>query len=133
MALYVTDTHPLLWYTTGRHVKLSKEALRIFRDAEAGGALIFVPAVALWEVSVLIRAGRFALARPFAEWAETFLTQVGFELAPLDPIVIAETLQFHLNGDPFDVAIVATARLKDLPLITKDEKIFRSGLIDVAW
>jgi hypothetical protein len=33
----------------------------------------------------------------------------------------------------FDVATVATARLKDLPLITKDEKIFRSALVDVAW
>ena len=133
MALYVTDTHPLLWYGEARHAKLSKEALRIFRDAEAGRALIFVPAVVLWEVSVLIRAGRIQLSQPFSQWVGMLLAQAGFELAPLDPAVIAETLQFHLNGDPFDAAVVATARLKDLPLITKDEGIVLSGLVEVAW
>ena len=34
MALYVTDTHPLLWYTAGQHYKLSKTALRLFKEAE---------------------------------------------------------------------------------------------------
>jgi hypothetical protein len=51
----------------------------------------------------------------------------------MDPLVIAEALVFYLNGDPFDAAVVATARLKDVPPITKDENIIRSGLTDVAW
>jgi PIN domain nuclease of toxin-antitoxin system len=133
MALYVTDTHPLLWYGEARHGRLSKDALRIFRDAEAGRALIFVPAVVLWEISLLLRAGRIQLSQPLSEWVDMLLTQPGFELAPLDPAVIAETLVVYLNGDPFDAAVVATARLKDVPLITKDENIIRSGLTDVAW
>jgi PIN domain nuclease of toxin-antitoxin system len=37
------------------------------------------------------------------------------------------------SRDPFDVSIVATAKLKDLPLITKDEKITESGVVAVAW
>jgi len=87
----------------------------------------------LWEVSLLIRAGRIKLSQSFAVWADMLLTQPGFELAPLDPAVIAETMQFHLNGDLFDAAVVATARLKDLPLITKDQEITLSGLTQVAW
>jgi PIN domain nuclease of toxin-antitoxin system len=133
MALYVTDTHPLLWYGEARHAKLSRGALRIFREAEAGRALICVPAVVLWEVSLLILVGRIRLSQPFSEWVDMLLAQPGFELAPLDLAVIAETLQFHLNNDLFDAAVVATAHLKDVPLITKDEDMVLSGLIDVAW
>jgi PIN domain nuclease of toxin-antitoxin system len=81
MALYVTDTHPLLWYGEARHAKLSK-ALCVFRDAEARRALIFVPAVVFWEVSLLIRIGRIELSQPFSEWVDMLLAQAGFELAP---------------------------------------------------
>jgi hypothetical protein len=35
-------------------------------------------------------------------------------------------MQFSFNGDPFDAVIVATAVLKDLPLITSDQAIVAS-------
>jgi PIN domain nuclease of toxin-antitoxin system len=49
----------------------------------------------------------------------------------LDVIVQLHRLRFH--GDPFDRAIVATAKLMDLPLITKDEMIVSAKLVDIAW
>jgi len=35
--------------------------------------------------------------------------------------------------DPFDSVIMATAKVMDLPLITRDEEISRSRLVEVYW
>ncbi len=132
MSLYVTDTHPLLWYVTESHSKLSKVALRIFHDANSERALIYVPAVVLFELSWLYKLGRAPMREPFGQWAAVLLKQVGFDFAPLDLEVITEASYLDLR-DPFDAAIVATARIKDLPLITKDRRIADAGVVEIAW
>ncbi|HEY2931672.1 MAG TPA: type II toxin-antitoxin system VapC family toxin [Acidobacteriota bacterium] len=132
MTLHVTDTHPLLWYAAGQHQKLSRTALRLFKNAENNRGLIYVPVVVLWEVALLIKKRRFELLQPFSLWSGMLLAQPGFELALLEPEAISQAMQFHLR-DLFDAAIVATARIKDLPLITKDQHITEAKIIEIAW
>lgn len=43
----------------------------------------------------------------------------------------AHQLNFH--NDPFDVLIVATAKILDMPLITKDRIITDAHVVDVVW
>lgn len=133
MPLYVTDAHPLFWYATKSYTKLSKKALRIFEEADRQRALVYVPALALWEIARLLQLGRAPLMEPFEWWAKRLLTQRGFELAPLDLHVIAEGSRLTFTSDPFDAGIVATARLRDLPLITKDREIIAARIVEVAW
>ncbi len=133
MALYVTDTHPLVWYTTGHLAKLSKKAARIFEDVIAGRALVYVPAPVLWEIVLLAKRQRIRIHEEFGPWAEMLLGQPGFEFAPLDLQVIALAGTFGFTRDPFDSAIVATAKLRDLPLITRDEEITAAGVVEIAW
>jgi len=90
MSVYVTDTHSLVWYFTQQRKKLSRRALTAFEQAEDSEAFIYIPAVALWEISRHEQLG-----------------------------------VINLN--------VATARLKDLPLITKDQAITGSGIVEVCW
>jgi PIN domain nuclease of toxin-antitoxin system len=47
--------------------------------------------------------------------------------------MIAEASRLTFTHDPFDSAIVATARLKDLPLITKDQQVISARVVEVAW
>jgi PIN domain nuclease of toxin-antitoxin system len=133
MSIYVTDTHPLVWHAADHPHKLSRKVLRIFREAEEGRALVLVPALVLWEITLLIRAGKIKLSQPFADWMEMLFLLPGFELVPLDPPVIAEAMQVHFTNDPFDAAIVSTALIRNLPLITKDQSIIEAGLVKVAW
>ena len=132
MSVFVTDTHPLVWYSAGAHARLSRRALRAFDAAVGREALIYVPALVLWEVTILIRIGRVRLRDPFASWAARLVAHPGFELAPLDVPVLAEAAGYALE-DPFDGAIVATARVMDLPLITRDQRIVESRLVDIHW
>lgn len=46
MSIYVTDTHPLVYYN-GRARHLSDRARTIFDQADNGAALILIPAPAL--------------------------------------------------------------------------------------
>ena len=69
MSVYVTDTHPLIYYFTQTHSKLSRRTLRTFEQAERGEAFIYVPAVVLWEVSILEKNGEIRLNEPYEDWA----------------------------------------------------------------
>lgn len=133
MSVYVTDTHPLIWYAANQKAKFSKKVLRIFEKASANQALIYVPTAVLWEITLLIKAGQIRLPQPFAHWAEALGSQLGFEIALLDATVLETALKVRINGDPFDEVIVATALTLDLPLITKDTAITNSQLIKVIW
>ena len=133
MALYVTDTHPLVWFTTETYRQLSPKALRAFQRASRGEVLIWVPAMAIWEAGLLQRIRRVRLKPSFRDWAETLVTQRGFALAPMDLDTVHSSLEFEPNSDLFDVSIVATARQKELPLITKDGAITESGAVEIFW
>jgi PIN domain nuclease of toxin-antitoxin system len=133
MSLYVTDTHPLLWYSTETYKKLSPQVLRIFKRASNGEALIWVPAMALWEAGLLERIKRVKFKLPFREWSQALIAQPGFALAPLDSHVVDSALAVQQGMDVFDLSILATARAKDLPLITKDTTITQSKAVEVLW
>ena len=118
MSVYVTDTHPLVYYAGRNKVQLSD---------------IMIPAPALWEVSMLEQAGHIKLRKPFREWTRDLLRNPCFEFTLLDAEIITEARDYHFNNDIFDAVIVATARLRDLPLITKDMDITGSGLVEIYW
>ncbi|HEX5085164.1 MAG TPA: PIN domain-containing protein [Blastocatellia bacterium] len=115
MSVYVTDTHPLIYYAGRNNVQLSDRAREAFEQAERGEAFILIPAPALWEVSMLEQAGHIKLRKPFREWVRDLLRNPCFECTPLDAEIIIEARDYHFNNDIFDAAIVATARLRDLP------------------
>jgi PIN domain nuclease of toxin-antitoxin system len=54
-----------------------------------------------------------------------------FNCVPLDEQVIIEARRHNFNRDVFDAVIVAAARLKDAPLITKDQAILEAQAVEV--
>lgn len=132
VSVYVTDTHPLVWYATNKNAKLSRKALVAFNAASRGEALIYIPAFVFWEVAVLLKIGRISLEEEFGDWAEHLTAQAGFDLAPFTIEVVTEAYSYPFT-DPFDGVITATARVMDLALITKDSDITDSGLADTYW
>jgi PIN domain nuclease of toxin-antitoxin system len=60
VSVYVTDTHPLIWYATDNHRQLPRKVLRAFHAAAGAAALIYVPVFVLWELAVRLKVGRIA-------------------------------------------------------------------------
>ena len=133
MSVFVTDTHPLIWYTSGKHTRLSQRVVRIFDAAFADRALVVIPSAVFWEISLLLDHDKIKLREPFEHWAAALTARKGIDMAALGLDVIAEAHHLKFHGDPFDRTIVATAKLMDLPLITRDEMIVNSKLVDIAW
>ena len=127
----VADTHALLVHAGGRG--LGPKAARLFSDAEAGRALVYVPTAVMWEVTLLARAGKINLRRTARAFFTDLFTNAAYQ--PFDQtheqVFAADELRF--NRDPFDALIVAAAQVLGLPLMTRDADIVESGAIRTIW
>lgn len=132
MAMFVTDTHAIGQYAQMKHSKLGREALRLFKQADEGQVLIHIPTVTLWEIAVHIRNGHIELPMRFDEWCKFLLTKRGFMVEPLEWNDVDEARHLPFS-DPFDCLITGTALRLGIPLITKDQAIVDSGLVETVW
>lgn len=133
MSVFVTDTHPVIWFFGNKHQNLSPKVIAAFQAAASGNGFIYVPAVVLWETAILERKGRIRLNDGFSRWTENIFKNSGFGIAPLEPSAIDLAVAYNFNNDPFDSAIAATAVNLSLPLITKDAAITDSNLVEIHW
>ena len=129
MKAYVLDTHAFVWYLRGRRV--GKAAGRVLREIDRGASRAWVPAIALVEIAVLYERRRSAIG--VAE-VEASMAR-NSELRPL-PLDFAQAKEFALLrgiADPFDRLIMAAGRSTGCPIVTADERIAASGLVQVIW
>ncbi len=131
-AAAVTDTHALLFHAAGGR-GLGPKAAAFFDRCERREAILYVPAAAMWECSLLARAGRVNLRRTVRAFFDDLFSNPAYQPLDVTPedVFLADELRF--NRDPFDALIVASARNADLPLITRDGDIRGSGIVKVIW
>jgi PIN domain nuclease of toxin-antitoxin system len=126
----VTDTHALLWYM-GASRKLSRNAKRAFEKAEAGIWTIHVPSAVLYEAVLLDERGRIRIA--YDALVEQLELQEGFRVASFSSDDVTEARALRPLVDPFDRMIAGASRRLGYPLITNDERITKSRLVEVYW
>jgi PIN domain nuclease of toxin-antitoxin system len=132
--LFVTDTHPLIYFFCDGGKRLSKKAKHTFEDAVANQpTIIFVPAPVLWELSLLVEASRVILARPFTEWVDELFAYPMINSIPFDHETVEIFHQVRYHSDPFDRAIVATAKQLELPLISNDGTMHKAKPCKLLW
>lgn len=128
----VTDTHALVFHGAGGG-RLGPKARQHFDACERRQAILYVPVVVIWEISLLARAVRISLRRPLGEFFDDLFSNPAYQ--PIDTtaahVLIADELRF--TRDPFDALIVATARDLGLPLVTRDAQIRESGAVRAIW
>jgi len=129
---FVTDTHPLLLHAAGGSA-LSRRAAACFAACERREALIYVPAVVLWETSLLARVGRVHLGRSLRAFAEELFSNPAYQALDLGLEQIAIADEARPNDDPFDALVCAAAATLGLPLVTRDRAIQDWGRIRTVW
>lgn len=126
---YVVDTHAFLWYLTD-NPSLSAKARIIFDASEKGQAAIIIPIIVLLESIDIFDKKKINLK---FEEVLSKITQAGnFAVSEVDLGLLIEVNKTRGFKDLHDRVIVATARLFDVPLITKD-KIIRSIYHKTIW
>lgn len=132
--LYVTDTHPLVYFSTGKTQKLGRAARRIFHAATQGQARISIPVTVLEEVLRLVEDGKIHLLTSFAELVATYQQVASpFFIQDYTPDILLSVARFPAIRDPFDRVIVATAHALDYPLITADSFLHEGRFVPLVW
>lgn len=132
--LYVTDTHPLLHFITGKTRRLGKSARRIFEDAERGRSHVIVPITVLEEILRLQEKGTIRLTLPFHEFVARYQQESStFVIQDYTPDILLSVAQFPAIRDPFDRVIVATASALAYPLITNDGFLRDGQFVPIVW
>jgi PIN domain nuclease of toxin-antitoxin system len=132
-SLAVTDAHGLVWYGTERWRKLGKKARKFFADADRGKAVVYVPTIALVEISEAHQRGAIHLSDGFSVWCSRLFTSGNFFPAELTVDIVIGAEALYTIRERGDRLIAATALVHDLPLVTRDPEIGKAAGVDVIW
>lgn len=126
---YLLDTHILTWFLTAPQ-KLSAEQRRIMRKAAGRGEPLAYSAITLLEIAVVFGIGNRKAPAIAAQILQDVEDDPNFLILPITFQIATEVASMspHLQ-DPNDRAIVATARIHQLTLLTADERIIKSKLV----
>ncbi|MFW6296800.1 MAG: type II toxin-antitoxin system VapC family toxin [Halothece sp.] len=120
--MIVLDTHIWIWWVSDDPL-LTNDYKDYIQAHESQG--LGVSAISCWEVAKLVELNRLILSCPVQEWLDQALSYAGVLLLDLTPVICVESTQLpgNFHKDPADQIIVATARIYDSFLVTKDTKI----------
>lgn len=129
----VADSHAVVWYVHGSK-QLSEPARAALAEAEAENGLVVSVAtlIDLWYVTQTTQA---VTAPQLLTLRERLVSSDAVIFQPVT-IAIADAttaIPRAVLADPWDRLIVATASVLDIPLVTRDRAIQRSGLVSTVW
>ena len=130
---FIIDTHILVWWLRNETDRLTKTQLHILAETEKLREPVAISAMSLWELAMLLSRGRIQ-AYGTVEASVRLLTE-GIVVKPITPEIAAIAAQFPSDfpQDPADRLITATAKAEGLALVTRDEKLRASPLLQTIW
>ncbi len=116
------DTCAAVWLVKGD--SLAAEAEQALRRASDTGASTYVSLITAWEIGMLVSKGRLAIARDPKAFFERLLF-LGLEAAELSSTILVNSsfLPASTLRDPADRIIAATARERNLRVMTRDKAL----------
>lgn len=119
--MIVLDTCALIWWTLDPE-NLSEPALKACENIYRTGGII--SSISLWEIGIKIKKGTLDIGLTLEEYIQRLRQIDELEIVPVDEYIWAKNISFDWpHKDPADRTIVATAFLKNLPIVTKDNAI----------
>ncbi|MBV8089681.1 MAG: type II toxin-antitoxin system VapC family toxin [Alphaproteobacteria bacterium] len=121
--MLLLDTHVWIWFMLA-NAELAVTGRQAINRAAASGQLRLA-AISVWEAALLASRGRVTLSRPLAQWITEAVSAPGLSIEPLLPQIAVEacSLPEAFHRDPADRLIVATARVANATLMTRDQRI----------
>jgi PIN domain nuclease of toxin-antitoxin system len=126
---YLLDTNAVLRWL-GEPRKLSRDQIRVIEAADKGLQQVAISAVTLLEIAAMDGTSRIRSGA--AEILQLLEYHPMYRLLPVTFEIAIEAAALKALRDPADRAIVATARLHRLKLVTSDEAVIGSKLVSVV-
>ena len=125
------DTHVLVrWLAEPK--KLSRHPTRVLDEAVRRGEQVALSAVTLLKLAILLTGDRPRIHANSGDLLSELASNPAFRILPLTIEVAAEVVLLGLVlRVPAERAIVATARVHRLCLLTSDQRVIESKLVSV--
>ena len=124
------DTHVWIWLSVEQKKSLSSRARRSIQQANHK----WISVISCWELAKLVEKGRISFSIPTLRWIHRSLSEFGVYVAELSPEIAVESTQLQgFHRDPADQIIVATSRVRGMPLVTSDQTILNFMNVETIW
>jgi PIN domain nuclease of toxin-antitoxin system len=128
------DTHALVWWVSDPK-RIPAKGRRLAEAALTDGESIVVSSISIWEVAMLVAAGRLTLTVDVRVWIDHLEALPFLRFVPVDNRIAMRSV--HLDDfthrDPADRIIVSTALGLDATLLTADARMRRYATLKTAW
>jgi len=132
--MILLDTHAAFWLNSAPE-KLSPAATRAIRRAAASTGL-GLSSISLWELALLIEKRRLRLKGTTTRvFLDAIVHTPALSVIEIDAEIATLAARFppDFPGDPADRIIAATARARDVSLVTRDRALLESPLLRTVW
>ena len=130
--MLILDTHIWIWFVSNDKKLNPKhhEQLKIIYFEKS----LCLSDISLWEVSMLYNLKKIQLKSDFSQWLNDALPAGYFKILPINREIaeIVSKMPDQFTKDPADRIIAATAISRNCPLLTYDQKIIDSGLVNIC-
>ncbi len=130
--MILLDTHAW-WWGLSEPENLSGVARQEIEQTPSGQRCI--AAISLWEFAMMAQRQRIQLTISAQEWMDYAIQEACTQVLPLSGEIAIDScnLPGEFHKDPADRLIVATARMYDITLVTKDQKIRDYEHVKTIW
>ena len=130
--MILLDTH-VWWWSLTEPENLSKKAIAFIKQAKTDER--FISSISIWEFAMMVAKKRIELKISPAKWLARAIDETGIMVIELSPDIATDScsLPGEFHKDPADRIIVATARVHNLTLLTKDQKILDYPNVKSVW
>ncbi len=130
--MILLDTH-IWWWSLTEPENLSKTAIKTIKQTKTDHRMI--ASISIWEFAMMVAKKRISLKIPVAKWLSRALNETGLGLIEISPEIAIDAcnLPGKFHKDPADRLIVSTARVHNLRLLTKDQKMLEYSHVDAMW
>ncbi len=117
------DTCFILWLSAEQPV--ARSAVEQVRRVRTSGGVVTISVMSDWEIGMLVSKGRLPYIRSPLAWFEQFVLDGAATVEEVNAELLVESsfLPGTVHGDPTDRILIATARAKNLAIVTRDRRI----------
>ena len=130
--MILLDTHTWIWAYSAAEL-LSPRAKKTVKNTPTDHRAI--ASISIWEFAMMASRGKINVKIAPEQWLDNAIHKTGLQVFDLSPKVALEScnLPGNFHKDPADRIIVATSRIHNLTLVTKDQKIIDYPYVNAVW
>ena len=129
--MILLDTCAIIWDAVDSS-KLTSRAKKLIKQNESQ---LLICDISIWEISMLMKKKRLVVDDSASAFIYLLLQSRNYMVQEITPEIAELSVNFgsEMNNDPADRLIAATSVLANAPIVTADDNLRGSSLVETIW